>query len=317
MVETIHQDIVYGLATSPDYPNDKRCFVARQSGLWRSDDGGERWHRIDDTAGIPSGYPASAVIVSPCVQSSYSVFAGVPGAVICSVDYGISWMVSGLASPPPFVSALAISPNYESDGVVFAATLEDGIFRSEDQGVSWQAWNFGLFDPNIISIAVSPAFSEDRTVYAGTETGIFCSTNGVRAWREIDFPAQFAPVQTLGLSPHFRQDGIIFAGTSASGLFYSDNRGQTWQSMLKCRSVNAITWSSTVLDTADLLVVSSDGLWLSRTKGKSWSSVNPQQESDAEFTAAAAPGGLGWGAELLLGLSNGEIKSLNISSISA
>jgi photosystem II stability/assembly factor-like uncharacterized protein len=315
MVGTTHQDIVYGLAASPDYANDKRCFVARQSGLWRSDDGGEQWHRIDDTAGVPSGFPASAVIVSPRVQSRYSVFAGVPGAVIRSIDSGSSWTISALASPPPFVSALAVSPNYEADGVIFAATLEDGIFRSEDHGVNWQAWNFGLFDLSILSVALSPAFAEDRTVFAGGETGIFCSTNSGRAWRELGFPTEFAPVQCLGLSPQFRQDGILFAGTSASGLFYSDNRGQTWQSMLKCGSVNAIIWSSTVPETANLLVVSSDGLWLSTNQGKSWRNSNPDRDLGVEFTAAA-PGGPGCEAELLLGLSDGEIKRLGISIIS-
>ena len=36
-------DPVFDLSFSPDYIKDKLCFAARQSGLYRSEDGGRTW----------------------------------------------------------------------------------------------------------------------------------------------------------------------------------------------------------------------------------------------------------------------------------
>ena len=130
------------------------------------------------------------------------MFAGVPGGILRPVDGGECWFIATLPSPPPFVAALAISPNYAHDGTLFAATLEDGVFRSADRGGYWAAWNFGLLDLNVFALAVSPDYASDETLYVGTESGIFRSTNGGRAWRAVDFPADRAPVRSRAcLSP--------------------------------------------------------------------------------------------------------------------
>src|SRR5262245_37602039 len=108
MVDGINQDVVYALAASPDFARDKLCFAARQSGLWRSDDGGKQWQLVSIPPGNPTPLPTSAVVVSPNFQVDATVFAGVPGAVMRSTDAGNSWTVVALASPPPFVAALAV-----------------------------------------------------------------------------------------------------------------------------------------------------------------------------------------------------------------
>ena len=74
-----------------------------------------------------------------------------------------------------------------------AGTLEDGVFSSTDRGGRWGAWNFGLFDLNVLCLALSPTWTRDETVYAGTETGLYRSTNGGRAWRHSGFPSELAP----------------------------------------------------------------------------------------------------------------------------
>lgn len=309
MVDSINQDVVYALAASPDFTQDNRCFAARQSGLWRSDDGGIQWRLVGDLPGIAAPYACSAVAVSPNFQVDATVFIGVPGAVMLSNDGGYSWTAVALASPPPFVSALAVSPNYASDGMVFAITLEDGVFRSQDRGVTWKAWNFGLFDLSILSIAVSPAFSHDKTVYAGAETGIFYSTNTGRAWRETGFPTDFAPVLSLAMSPQFVRDGIIFASTESSGLFYSNDKGQTWLCVLEGESINTILLAPTVTDKVEVLAISNNTLWLSRDGGQSWSDRNPDNMFSAGFTAVA-PYDFAPESPLLLGLADGQILRL-------
>ena len=45
-------------------------------------------------------------------------------------------------------------------------------------------------------------------------SGIFRSTNGGRAWRELEFSPDWAPVLSLALSPGFGADGMLFAGNT-------------------------------------------------------------------------------------------------------
>ena len=189
-----NSDTVYALAASPTYEKDGICFAAHASGLYRSNDGGHNWDYAYNS--FEHHYPltTSAVVVSPSIAQDYLVFAGVKGGILRSSDGGNTWFSSELPAPPPLFSKFTMSPNFEDDGIILAATIEDGVFYSEDRGLSWQPSNFGLLDRCVLSIAMSTNFARDETVYAGTETGIYRSTNGGRAWHYTDFPNSFAPV---------------------------------------------------------------------------------------------------------------------------
>jgi len=176
-----------------------------------------------------------------------------------------------------------------------------------DGGVSWQAWNFGLFDLGVLCIAVSGAYAQDKTVYIGTETGIFVSENGGRAWQETNFPPDFAPVLGLALSPKFVDDGIVLAGTESSGLWYSDNRGKSWQQVLDTDAVNAIWFASDFPKTTDVLAVSNQNVWHSSDGGQSWSPKITAATFDATITSATVAGSLTRNAVIFVGLSNEKI----------
>ena len=88
--ETQVQDIVYSLATSPDFEQDGVCFAARPSGLYRSDDGGLTWQPAYASLGLETPLTTVTVAVSPNFGADRSVFAGVPGGILRSVDGGHS-----------------------------------------------------------------------------------------------------------------------------------------------------------------------------------------------------------------------------------
>jgi photosystem II stability/assembly factor-like uncharacterized protein len=221
-----------------------------------------------------------------------------------SINGGRTWEVATLSSPPPVVTALAVSPNYVRDGVVFAGTAEDGVFRSADRGSHWVAWNFGLLDLNVLYLALSPDFATDQTLFAGTETGIFRSTNGGRAWREVDFPEDWAPVLSLVLSPDYGRDRLLFAGTESCGLCCSRDRGATWQRLGEDAipgAVNAVIVSPRYSARPDLLVLTDEGLLVSRDAGSSWSVVAPDLTAGQGLISVVAPLGLDPGAPVLVG----------------
>jgi photosystem II stability/assembly factor-like uncharacterized protein len=304
------EDLVYGLAASPDFADSGICFAARRSGLYRSDDGGVTWHSAYDSLGLEAPLPTMAVAMSPGFESDNNVFGGVPGGVTRSVDGGDSWSVSILPSPPPLVSALAVSPDFGQDGVVFASTMDDGVLRSADRGSRWASWNFGLLDLSVFCIAISPEFADDETLFAGVETGVFRSTNGGRAWRETDFPIDFAPVLSLALSPDYAQSGVLFAGTESYGLFRSDDRGRTWQRIGEeaiTDAVNGVILSPEFPAKPHVLVALGTALLVSRDGGQSWTDWKDGLDLEQGVASIAAPQGLDADAPLLVGLVGGDV----------
>ena len=148
------------------------------------------------------------------------------------------------------------------------------------------------------------SFASDDTLFAGTESGLYRSTNGGRAWREVAFPPDRAPVLSLALSPAFDADGVLFAGTESAGLFRSDDRGKTWMQAgqrLVDATINGIILSPQFPSKSTILTVLPNRLLLSEDCGQTWISLKTDAGSACHFTSAAAPSGLEAGSPLLVG----------------
>jgi photosystem II stability/assembly factor-like uncharacterized protein len=308
---TPSQDTAYALAVSPDFALDGICFAARASGLYRSDDAGLTWFSAYEALKLEAPLTTTAVAVPPTFRSDATVFCGVSGAILRSADGGQTWQATLLPPPPTPVSALVTSPAYAEDGMVLAATLEDGVYATDNRGDHWVPWSFGLMDLNVMTLAVSPDFASDETVFAGTESGVFRSTNGGRAWRETDFPMECGPVLSLAVSPGFANNGTVWAGTEEHGLFRSQDSGKTWQRVGEGEltdAINAIVLSPAFPSQPHLLVMQSRTLMVSRDGGYSWSPWKDDLHFEEGLTCIAAPFGLEAGAALLVGLGDGGVR---------
>jgi photosystem II stability/assembly factor-like uncharacterized protein len=263
-----------------------------------------------ESLNLTAPLPTMSVALSPDFSSDRTVFAGVPGGILRSFDSGDNWDVVQLPPPSPVVSALAVSPSYVRDGILLAGTVEDGVFSTSSRGGHWTAWNFGLLDLNTICMAISEDFARDETVFVGVDSGVFRSTNGGRAWREVDFPLELAPVLSLSLSPTYSEDGTLFAGTESHGLYWSQDEGRNWarlgQDVIQS-AVNAVLLSPGFPEQADILVMLSDGLLLSRDGGQIWAVWPTTLGSEESLACVAAPLGLDPCAPLLLGLVDGGV----------
>ncbi|MCL4826098.1 MAG: hypothetical protein KJZ95_01950 [Caldilinea sp.] len=307
---------IQAVAAAPTFAQDGFCFAAGSDGLRVSTDGGITWRDAYATLGLRAPLTTAALAFSPSfaqdrvqrAKGDRTIFAGAVGGVLRSHDEGQTWRIASLPSPPPFVTALAVSPHYLEDGLVFAGTMEDGVLRSWDRGDSWAAWNFGLLDLNVYALAISPEFARDDTLYVGVDSGVFRSSNGGRAWRETSFPMECAPVLSLAISPNFAADGVIFAGTEASGLWMSADRGVTWRGLAGWETpgpINALMLAPTAAQQPSILAVTDAALCLSQDGGASW-----QVQCSAELrgvTCAAAPAGVEPSAQVLLGTGDGRV----------
>lgn len=298
--QTAVQDLVYAICAAPD----GALFAARQSGLARSDDGGRSWRALVVLPENDAQPSISALALASTTEGQTHIFAGVTGGVFVSHDGGGLWKPTPIAAPPPFITVLAVSPDYARDGIAFATSMEDGVYRSDDYGASWRAWGFGLFDFHVLGLAVSPHFATDKTVYALTESGIYRSRNTGRSWQVTGFPADGVPALCMAVAP----DNTLYAGTERAGLYRSSDSGDTWEQMPTFPPDDAI--NAVLLGTGEMLVLTSSAAWRSTDAGRSWQPAFTDVDFGDGLTAALAPRGLGEGLRLLLGFADGRILTL-------
>ena len=267
-------ETVYALAASPQVAEDGICFAACTSGIYRSQDGGVSWHGLRPTAAADESLAATALAISPAFKQDRSLFAAVKGGILRSSDAGDTWFTAGFAAPPPLFSQLTISPGFLQDGMMLAGSMEDGVFSSDDRGVHWQPWNFGLFDLRVLSLALSPNLRDDETVFAGTETGLYRSTNGGRAWRVSAFPDDRAPVLCLACVTAEESGELrVLVGTENHGLLQSSDLGESWQRIgqgVLGNTVNQLQAVRRSENAFDLFALVDDGIMRSADAGRSW-----------------------------------------------
>lgn len=300
-------NLIYDLAAGPDFRLGEQgvAFAAHQQGLLRSMDGGQTWEDALADVGLPEPLPVI------CLEAAFNghIFAGAPGGIFRSKDGGQTWQATLLPSPPPTVSALAVSPNYLEDETVFAGTMEDGVFISRDGGARWVTWNFGFLDLNVLCLAVSPNHVQDETIFAGTETGIFRSTNGGRAWREVEMPFGFGAVISLAIPKTFAEDATLFAGTDEHGLWVSRDGGESWQPAGAVdEPVNAI-----LLAGSEILAVTGSALLRSDDGGATWSTAWAAEAEGKEISTVLAADSYAPGTILLAGFVDGTIETITLA----
>ena len=173
------------------------------------------------------------------------------------------------------VYALAVSPAFEVDSVVFAAG-DEGLFRSADGGATWQPAyaSLQLDEPlPATAVALSPRFAIDNLVFAGAPGGVLRSADGGATWVASALPAPPPTVSALVVSPDFAQDGLVIAGTSDDGVFRSTDRGLNWQPWnfgLLDMHVLALATSPSFAADRIVYAAAESGIFVSANGGRSW-----------------------------------------------
>jgi len=311
---------VFSLAATVDGCGRLRCYAATENALYCSGDSGGTWSLIPVTPNPATPIPLTALAASPQFSSDRALFAASVGVILRSEDEGETWYSTLLPTPPPIVSGLAVPPDYIHEGTLFAASMDDGVFRSADRGLRWSAFNFGLLDLHVNCLALSPNYGEDEALLAGTESGIFESTNGARSWREVNFPMEIAPVLSIAYSPNYTKDHLIIAGTESSGIWVSCDSGCSWQASgpdQDLRPVNVVLADldseqklRLVATTGSMLMESSDG-------GATWATLSVEPPLEGSITSILAPMGLGNGSSLIIGLTEGGVREVRASGLVA
>ena len=109
-------------------------------------------------------------------------------------------------------------------GVLFVGTEGAGVFRSTDRGNSWTPVNTGLlYEPGEGFTGVTAFVQKGDTLYAGTRDTLYASTDGGITWHRVSNfrkPESISGIVVIG--------DRIYVGTLNTGVWYSDDDGESW-----------------------------------------------------------------------------------------
>ncbi len=225
----LHQALVSALAVSPAFRRDGVVLAGTDgAGVLRSTNGGTDWQLTNfglqdmHVVALATAPGEDQLGVPYHRVGRWPAFAATTSGLYRSPNGGRAWQPVDLGSADVTVQALAVSPTFAQDGVVFAGTEAHGLFRSADRGRTWSALDLGLAHPPAINaLWLHPAFAETAICLIGTADGrVLRSDDGGAHWDVVHTGG--AAVLTLGGT------STLYAGLYDEGVLRSDDLGATW-----------------------------------------------------------------------------------------
>ena len=225
------------------------------------------WERLLALEGGTVGSIACAT------DRSGTAFVATLAGVFRSTDRGQRWEWIGRGLISPFVQDVAVSPDFERDGVVAAATAVSGLHMSYDRGANWIRLEFWGVRPTVTRVAISPDFARDNVVVAGTQhEGVYVSRNRGRSWNGYAAGLEDTEISAIAIAPGVSEGGAILAATETGTLLRSTDVGRTWQRVVRSDSdpLECCAWINRTTAVAGTV---SGRLLRTTDRGKHWDSV--------------------------------------------
>ena len=119
-----------------------------------SENRGDMWHMILDLS-------SRDIKLSPEFPMDSTVFVVTVAGIFKSTNGGKSWIQSDSGITSPYISSIAISPDFGKDLTLLATTDDcEGPFKSVDGGISWFPVNSGISMNGIPNLTKSPFVSD-------------------------------------------------------------------------------------------------------------------------------------------------------------
>jgi len=195
--------------------------------------------------------PLNNQFVYALIIKDNRIFCGTMGnGILYSDNSGVNWLSSSYA----YGTVRAFSMG---DTVVYAGTIGGtGILRTSNNGTIWEG--IGPGGKNVYSIASSINY-----VYAGTNDGVYSSTNRGTNWTQTELSGT---IWSLALSGNY-----IFAGTSGGGVYVSGNNGVNWtQTSLNNKVVNTLLINGVNIYAG----TNGSGIYISTNNGTNWTQTS-------------------------------------------
>ena len=210
-----------------DPADPQHMFLATTMGVFETKNGGEQWTKRME--GMKEVLMVVTLAMDPTRPSI--LYAGTSGGVYKSMDQAAHWekVNNGLVPPDMLktsralnVTSIAVDP-YERD-TVYAATLS-GLYKTTDAAQAWTRIGASLADQMIVAMVL------DRTrrgvIYIVGRDGVHRSEDGGATWSLINNGLATTNVRAIAQSA--TDPKVFYAGTNGSGLYRSNDFGETWE----------------------------------------------------------------------------------------
>ncbi len=235
------------------------------------------------------------------------------GEIYKSSDYGESWTALNNGIPDAQIWSMALDTNSPVESrILYAASYNNGIYKTVDGGKHWIVVNKGLGVNNnlqVMKIYIDP--NNSNTLYAGIKAkiiekgkysqtiqgGLFKSTNAGISWNRID--ADNPQISVLDIAVPKGNSKIVYTAVSSDydhtlqeyfygGVYKSSNGGRTWERINKgfgdAENLKITSLRISPADSNILYAATSDepfhdlssgrGIYRSTNAGESWKPVN-------------------------------------------
>lgn len=263
------------LALSPNFEQDRTAFLLTRepARLYRTSNGGESW-QVSTSALVAS---ATALAVSDT-----TVWMGMTdGRVVMTAIGELGWKDIPPTAPDQW-ETVAMSPAFDQDQTLFAATRDAGVWVSTD-GKTWRDTGFPAREVGIgrMHLAVSPDWSNDHTLFAATGSQLYRSTDGGDTWQLLPVGrGNLFPIHALAISPDYAGDRMLLVAGDyrAPTVLRSTDGGDTWQSdgagLPAGAGLNHLAFSPNFsADRGVYVWAEAEGLYRSGDGGQTWTRV--------------------------------------------
>ncbi|MCF8427694.1 MAG: T9SS type A sorting domain-containing protein [Bacteroidia bacterium] len=154
------------------FKNDSGFFIGANGGLYRSNNNGINWNRIDSGIFFPQYFTIRCI-----TNHNGAIYVGSNTGVYKSNDLGVTWnrIVNGIFTNATVVSILPY-------GNKLYAASSKGCYTSYDEGLSWNLLNEGLGDTSLRTMLI---YAGEITT-SSTKTGeIFQLDTITSKWQKI------------------------------------------------------------------------------------------------------------------------------------
>ena len=241
-------------------------------GIYRSTDATNSWENITDDIELP--FDRTGIRILTTGPAPGSLYAVSHNGLFRSTDEGTTWtqIDNGITGN---ILVLAFDPG--NADVVYAGTLEGGLFKTVNAGANW--WSIGSPDlpaDHIRSIAIDPV--QPQILYLGTLShGCYKSFDGGQTWIPINNNVNMTKIESIVIDP--ANTLTLYAADSdpstGMGIFKSADGGQSWT---KLSPTLEFGWGPgpyiaiDPVDTENIYSVTHAAVFLSNDGGSNWDS---------------------------------------------
>jgi photosystem II stability/assembly factor-like uncharacterized protein len=192
--------------------NPERIHLAGHNVYLLSEDAGISWNEV--ASDLP-GLDLHAFAASPNHEGRMYAYALGQGLYV-SNDGGRTW--DSLSTDVPLGTTSIVEL---PDDSLLLASADSGILRSEDGGKIWSQSRDGIDIGVIFAIKADPT---GQRVYAGTDRGVFVSTDEGRSWTGTALDDIWA----IGIGVDPADPLKVYVINTLGYLYRSDDGGETW-----------------------------------------------------------------------------------------